>query len=164
VRALFAGVETQSGVRCYDAVRIEQGEVRMNVLREPRLALDDMLRFPVGTEIRRVPLEGLVSRGFVRSGAHTSRGILVAAGAGVLRGVRHMPVQGVQITPTLLAILGIPLARDMDGEPARGLFEQDWLREAPAVDSWRDALPPREISPSDPSRLEDRLRGLGYIE
>jgi len=165
VRALFAGAVTERGARCFDAVRIEAGEVRLDVLRAADLRADDVLRLPLGSEVRTVPLDALLTRERTRSGTHTPRGILVAAGAGVRRGVVLEPLDGAQVTPTLLAALGIPLARDMDGAPATALFEPGWLpAPPPPVETWDDRVPPPSAGPADPAHLEERLRGLGYVQ
>jgi hypothetical protein len=165
VRALFAGAVTGRGARCFHAVRVEADEVRLEIARAAELRADDVLHLPLGTEVRTVPLDALVTRERIRSGTHTPRGILVAVGAGVRRGVVLERLEGAQVTPTLLAALGIPLARDMDGRPATELFEPGWLPEPPPpVETWDDRVPPRSAEPSDPAHLEERLRGLGYVE
>ena len=89
-------------------------------------------------------------------------GVIFARGPGVPKAssIRGMSVN--DVTPTVLAWLGLPVARDMDGRPAPFL-------ELPArepVASY-DTTPIERMgegsSPAEPALLE-RLRALGYLE
>ena len=73
------------------------------------------------------------------------------------------------VTPTILAYLGLPVARDFDGRPAVEVFEESFLREHPVdyVDTYESGGPrgdevPLE-SPIDEG-IKEKLRSLGYIE
>jgi hypothetical protein len=84
-----------------------------------------------------------------------------------------LPVVGsiLDVTPTLLSIAGLPLARDMDGHTMKGLLDPRLLaRDRPdPVDSYDTAewLAARRGVPRardvDPERLE-QLRALGYVQ
>ena len=69
------------------------------------------------------------------------------------------------ITPTILHLLGLPLAPDMDGEILFDVLDAD-VRRAPVVvnDGYRDI--PREKILADGERelLRKKLRSLGYIQ
>lgn len=88
-------------------------------------------------------------------------GVVFAAGPGVAPRPPGPPTSVNDVTPTVLAFLGLPVARDMDGRPApfleRGSLE--W------IDSY-GALVRR--APAPPSGAEEEileeLESLGYIE
>jgi hypothetical protein len=103
--------------------------------------------------------------GGVFSGEHSDAppGILVAAGPGIPRGeVRGAGLQ--DIAPTVLALLGLPLARDLPGKVIDGLFAAP--PETGAVATYRD-LPrdgaPAAASPELDPAVRERLRALGYL-
>jgi hypothetical protein len=89
-------------------------------------------------------------------------GVVFARGRDVRRGASTEGVRVVDVTPTLLAWLGLPLARDMDGAPASFL-------EVPSrtpIDSY-DTTPIErvgETSPETEQRLIEELHELGYLE
>jgi predicted AlkP superfamily phosphohydrolase/phosphomutase len=59
---------------------------------------------------------------------HGPLGILVMKGAAFRKGV-HIPERSVRdITPTILALCGLPVGRDMDGAVIEDAFEPDFLR------------------------------------
>lgn len=104
--------------------------------------------------------------GGVFSGEHADAppGVLIAAGPGI----RHGEVHGASlqdIAPTVLALLGLPVARDLPGHVISELFAR-----APRVDAvptYRDL--PRATAPApapaevDPA-VRERLRALGYLQ
>ncbi|HEB91578.1 MAG TPA: hypothetical protein ENI85_18530 [Deltaproteobacteria bacterium] len=103
------------------------------------------------------------------TGGHESEkavnGILFARGPGVPRGKTILPsdVPGIaDITPTILAWLGLPVAADMDGHVAR-FVEIDSVEKVPSYDDI-----PVERETDDRGEVEDsimdQLRSLGYVE
>jgi predicted AlkP superfamily phosphohydrolase/phosphomutase len=98
-------------------------------------------------------------------------GVIILAGNHVQRGVQLKGATIRDITPTLLHLLGLPVARDMDGKVLLEAFDPDFVQAHPVrwVDSYespsverRDrngeqALPEEEV-------LQERLRSLGYLE
>lgn len=106
------------------------------------------------------------------SGSHHSEkaldGIIYAAGRGISPASVARNVSVVDITPTLLAYLGLPAAKDMDGKRAAFLETNDGAEQRPPIDSY-DVIALEFVNPSDiPSGVEDaiveQLRALGYIE
>jgi len=89
-----------------------------------------------------------------------------AAGAGAL------PVLGsvLDVTPTILALQGIPVGRDMDGAPMTSILTPERLARAPVTfvathddPAWlARRSSSRESNADDAERLE-QLRSLGYI-
>ena len=80
------------------------------------------------------------------------------------------------ITPTLLALMGLPVAADMDGEVATALIEKAFLADFPTLEratyedlSWLAARDRARSDVSDASRKDqderlEQLRALGYLE
>jgi predicted AlkP superfamily pyrophosphatase or phosphodiesterase len=100
---------------------------------------------------------------------HAFEGAYIIAGPGIRVGHRGDTATVVDVTPTLLAYLGLPVAEDMDGSPMLDVFEEDFLkanpvRTIPTYESGgpRDPEAPIE-SPMDEG-IKEKLRSLGYIE
>ncbi|MBD3348005.1 MAG: sulfatase-like hydrolase/transferase [Candidatus Eisenbacteria bacterium] len=100
---------------------------------------------------------------------HGIDGTFIFEGPGFRSGVRAGEASVVDVTPTLLAYLGLPVASDMDGEPLTEVFEPSFLEEHAIeyVDTYetgeRDYDEAPMESPMDEG-LKEKLRALGYIE
>ncbi len=106
----------------------------------------------------------------VLQGRHRPLGVLLAAGAGVRPGYRVEGARIVDVAPTLLYSLGLPIPDDLDGRPLVELFDDAFraahpLRRAPAVMSGGAAPDAGDRGPDDDdtAEMERRLRGLGYL-
>jgi predicted AlkP superfamily phosphohydrolase/phosphomutase len=106
--------------------------------------------------------------GFVQ-GRHRSTGILAAIGPDI-RSAGQMPVEGariVDVAPTLLFALGLPIPEDMDGLPLLELFTEDYRSSHPlrytAPESAAAMAPGPGDDEEDTAEMERRLRGLGYV-
>lgn len=102
------------------------------------------------------------------SGAHYSEkalhGIFFARGPGIPPGSSSEGMSINDVTPTILAWLGLPLARDMDGRVAPFLERDTGL--APESIASYDSDPVERLEGGDDSNAAvlDQLRSLGYIE
>jgi hypothetical protein len=103
--------------------------------------------------------------GGVFSGEHSDAppGILIAAGPGI----RHGEVQGaslLDVAPTVLAMLALPVPRDLPGHVLANLFTAPPRVEAIAtyddVPHEAPVPPPAELDPA----VRERLRALGYLQ
>ncbi len=99
---------------------------------------------------------------------HREDGIIAIAGPGVAAGSRIDGASILDVTPTVLAALDIPLGEDMDGRLLSAAFEPRWLEEHPVsfigtheTGERTDESEPIE-SPVDEQVIE-RLKALGYI-
>lgn len=95
---------------------------------------------------------------------HRRDGILVVSGPGVTAGADLGEVSMLDVAPTLLALLGLPLARDLPGRVMAAAFPEIDLGQS-WVDSYGDGrsqLPP--LPSPGAEDYEERLRALGYIE
>jgi predicted AlkP superfamily phosphohydrolase/phosphomutase len=98
---------------------------------------------------------------------HTLDGILIAWGAGVAAGQQITGAQIIDLAPTLLGVLGVPIPIEMDGQVLAELFVPGFLpelrRSAASEPSVADT-PQKSYSLDEEIAIEDRLRGLGYLD
>lgn len=99
------------------------------------------------------------------SGNHRPQGIVGFYGGGIKPG-RLAQFSSLDIAPTILALLGIPVALDMDGKPHLQIVEEV-SGKITSVDSY-DFLLSRDRQKRKGSfvdeALQERLRALGYIQ
>jgi len=100
---------------------------------------------------------------------HGFDGAIIIAGPGIKQNNRLPETSVVDVTPTMLAYLGLPTAADMDGSPVVEAFEPEFLAASPIdtiptyeTDGPRGDEAPME-SPLDEG-IKEKLRALGYIE
>jgi len=112
---------------------------------------------------------GLVAKPYeAQSGEHDLHGLFVAAGPAIRRGAEPREPRIFDIAPTLLAILGLPIARDFDGRVLREILAPDVLEDAPApIESWdrlwRRAEPEAAAAGGADEAFLEELRVLGYL-
>lgn len=103
---------------------------------------------------------------------HEKEGIFLAAGPGFAPGAKVTGASVLDVTPTLLHYLGLPVGKDMDGRVLTAAFEPDFAKEHPiryvnTHEPGGGASPVvAEFAPaSEGSRrdLEAGLRALGYL-
>ena len=94
--------------------------------------------------------------------AAAREGVIFARGRGIRRGASTEGVRVVDVTPTLLTWLELPLARDMDGAPAGFLDTPS----RPPIDTYDTTSIERvgETSAETEQRLIEELHELGYLE
>jgi predicted AlkP superfamily phosphohydrolase/phosphomutase len=103
-------------------------------------------------------------------GTHHPDGVFMAAGPGIRKGSGLLPFSIVDMTPTLLHALELPLPPDLDGVPTTAAFEPAWLAAHPVCYEEQAGRP--RLPPDDPSSLGAegdqeilrRLKALGYLE
>jgi hypothetical protein len=117
-------------------------------------------------ELRKGALEkGQVTVG--QTGIHHRNGLFLAAG-GPIRGNVRLKAELADLTPTILALLGLPLARDLPGRILEEVLEEDFLQRFPVryVDSYDPLVQRAKLAPDatlDESLQLEQLRALGYI-
>ncbi len=103
---------------------------------------------------------------------HEPYGIFLAAGPQIRKGEKLEGASVLDVTPTLLHYLGIPVARDMDGK-VLDIFETAFLENHPIryVATYEDPggrkSQPEYIEDYDPRELAENveaLRALGYVQ
>jgi len=106
------------------------------------------------------------------SGTHKSEaaleGILVAAGGPLLGGHRVDGASILDVAPTVLHLLGLPLPAGVEGHVLSAAFDAGWLAENPVRSGPAFAGLPVTAPPASgrdlEERLHDELRALGYVE
>ncbi len=109
----------------------------------------------------------LICPSFGPTGDHRMEGVLIASGPAVKAGARPEGATLLDITPTILHLLGVPVPADMDGRPLAELFDPT-IVPPPAQD---DASPPTLAEPiataayteEEDAAIQQRLADLGYL-
>lgn len=103
------------------------------------------------------------------TGEHNIIGVLIAAGPAFTAGGRVEGATVLDIAPTALAVMGLPVAKDMDGRPLTGIIREEHLALFPLtfVPSYEGLLP-RRAAEGGPAGMDEsikeQLKSLGYIE
>ncbi len=100
---------------------------------------------------------------------HSPYGIICMAGPGIKKGVPIMGAGLLDITPTLLTLLGLPVGKDMDGKVLVNVLETNHIPtpvlswDSIAGDSGMHA-PGTELDAEIEAQAMEQLIALGYIE
>jgi hypothetical protein len=101
------------------------------------------------------------------SGTHRPEGILFLRGPDVQAGVELQGASILDLAPTILYLLGVPVPDDMDGRVLVEALRKQRLRAQPI-----ESLPAEDVTTKEPDRdlteqeeeeIKDRLRALGYM-
>ena len=104
------------------------------------------------------------------SGIHRDLGVFVAAGPAIPAAREIGCVDLLDVTPTILYLLGVPVPDDMDGRVLVELFDPAFVEANPV--RMAPSAPTQKGPPGVPSAFEEdeeriireRLEGLGYID
>jgi len=109
--------------------------------------------------------------GHTFAGNHRDDGTIIMWGPGIRKG-KHLsdenPPYIWDVTPTILAIMGLPLAVDMDGSPITDAFDARFMQNfrprfvATYDVNYKAGERPASVPMS--AEYEERLRSLGYIQ
>jgi arylsulfatase A-like enzyme len=99
---------------------------------------------------------------------HGNNGVIIVSGPGIRRNFRIEEASVTDITPTILACYGLPVARDMDGRPLEAVFEPEFLRRHPIsfVDTYETGAARADTIPLETpldEAAKERLKSLGYL-
>jgi predicted AlkP superfamily phosphohydrolase/phosphomutase len=103
------------------------------------------------------------------AGIHQPAGILILLGPGVTPGARLPDQNMVDVLPTMLYALGLPVSTALDGAIVKTAFDPAYLAAHPPL--YSDAPGPDKTgqgapvgySPEDAAQIEARLAALGYL-
>jgi predicted AlkP superfamily phosphohydrolase/phosphomutase len=102
------------------------------------------------------------------TGSHRSQGVVIACGPQIKPGGTVFRATLYDIAPTILYLQGHPIPKDMDGRVLTDIFTQEYLRRHPVQQVEPTSIEPRaavpELDANDARKIEERLRGLGYID
>lgn len=96
------------------------------------------------------------------SGCHRRHGILIAWGDGILSGENLRGARIMDLAPTILHLMRLPVPDDMDGKVLTSAFDLDrpvtYEQVGVSEGTTHDGL-----SPDEAAEVEERLRSLGYL-
>jgi predicted AlkP superfamily phosphohydrolase/phosphomutase len=161
---LFEGVtDPESGDRVFDVT--DGGDLFPRDDSAPDLVLSGR----GGYEVLTMLTEEVFHDADTKAAGHRPEGVFFAWGPGMQGGSRVRDASVVDVAPTVLHAIGEPVPEHVDGDVLRAAFDPDGEpagRDPEFVDLDYDAGDPdgeRGVD-GDPGDVEDRLRGLGYIE
>jgi hypothetical protein len=108
------------------------------------------------------------------SGAHRPVGIFGASGPGIRKGFDAGELSILDVAPTILYSLGLPIYKSFEGRVPQEIFEKGIMENKP-INKAADPGEPQEtdqaaetetseMSEEDERVVMERLRELGYIE
>ena len=104
----------------------------------------------------------------VISGDHRLNGIFLGWGEHIRKGERVDNVHIMDLAPTILHTLGLPVLEDMDGRVLSEVFDKDFARDHQVAleDRRADSRQERTVpySREENEEIIERMRALGYIE
>lgn len=96
---------------------------------------------------------------------HRSYGIFAAMGPGIKKDELVYGANLLDITPTILAAMDLPIGKDMDGKALLNIFEEE--KELKYIDSWDNYIQRRTDGVADKVTAEESMKmliELGYVE
>lgn len=105
-------------------------------------------------------------------GTHHPEGVFIAGGPGIRKSERIDAFSIVDITPTLLYSLGLPIPEDLEGRANQAAFEREFVQANP-LQSGEPTLPTeaalaakkeQSMSAEEQQQVMERLQALGYVE
>jgi predicted AlkP superfamily phosphohydrolase/phosphomutase len=100
-------------------------------------------------------------------GTHRLNGILIARGRVLKTATDIKSAQLIDLAPTLLYLLGVPVPEDMDGKVLTSAVRPDFLAAHPVrggIASGVSETRPSGYTEEESAKVEERLRALGYLE
>ncbi len=96
------------------------------------------------------------------TGCHRLHGLLLAAGPHIRAGQAVESARIVDLAPTILHLLGLPVPDDMDGRVLTSLLTVDRPVQIEHIAA-TDTPAQQDLSAEDSAEVEERLRALGYL-
>lgn len=130
----------------------------------------DIVMLPHGLEYQAAGTSAFMQNGVIglprgNSGGHRMNGIWLLRGAGVQKGHKLENAQIIDLAPTLLYLMELPIPEDMDGEPLLSAFEPAVAQRPPKrsgrLGIGRDGE--GAYSDSEADEIVKRLADLGYV-
>ncbi len=100
------------------------------------------------------------------SGGHRRHGVFIACGPEVRRGPAVVGARIVDLAPTILHLMGVPVPDDMDGRVLEDILTGEFAARRQVVRqaaAWVDSSPV-DFSDDEQVEVEERLRALGYLD
>lgn len=102
------------------------------------------------------------------SGNHTPAGIFIVSGPSVRKGQRIHGARIIDVTPTILYLMGADIPQDVDGSVLVDAVERERLSVTPPTYAHAYAYGRKDeqtaLSDEDDEKVKEKLRGLGYLD
>lgn len=141
----------------YSGPCLEQAPDLFCIPRDWKYAAFGLLQFPS---------DNWLEPPFDRTGGHRMHGLLLSKGPGIRSSYRIDGASIVDLAPTILALLEVPIPSDMDGQVLASLFTDDFRRRLQikrSAEMFEGAYSPATFSREDEEAVHDILKGLGYV-
>ncbi len=133
--------------------------------------LPDILLLPrnleyIATGLSEFVSNAVIAPSFAYSGTHRMYGTFMLWGDGVKEGLTAEDAAIIDMAPTILHLLGLPVPRDMDGRVLTGLLDEEFAASRPVRYSDEEQVPGISgtgLSEEEAEEVKDRLRSLGYV-
>ncbi len=104
-----------------------------------------------------------------RSGNHTPKGIFIAKGKDFKKGLEVQGLELIDIAPTVLYLMGMPIPEDVDGKVAEDIFLDEFSAShsttySKSSDGEFSDNDLQGYSPEEEEKVAKTLRDMGYIE
>ena len=101
-------------------------------------------------------------------GTHRLNGVLIGGGPVLKNSVEVDNARLIDLAPTILYLLGVPVPDDMDGKVLTSIFRPEFLATHPFQEGdasgVSEAHPDSGYTDEESAKVEERLRALGYLE
>ena len=101
------------------------------------------------------------------SGSHRMDGLLMMKGRRIRRGAEIQGARILDLAPSILYLLGLPVFQEMDGKVLEGALEPQVLQQAPIRFTKEESLafqPETVYNEAEEEELKERLRSLNYLK
>lgn len=168
IRDKLLSLETQDGKRIFNEIRLINNPKDKNLDLEVKINLslspDDKLLINNDSNLLKkfiIP--------FIHSGDHSLEGVIIMSGKHIKKGKEIKGATIFDITPTILALLGIPIGKDMDGKVLVDAIKEDCFLKNPLsyIGSHDYGLIQRKKFTIDSyfdEKMKDRLKNIGYLQ
>jgi len=138
-----------------------------NLGKAPDLIVQLSPGFDVSGDDNRLLVSSTPVEKFVeKSGYHDMDGIFIARGPQFKKGKSLERGSLIDITATIIHLLGLPVPEDMDSRVMLDVFEDDYIESSKIAfgERLQAHVKTEEVSTDDEESMKNQLRSLGYLE
>jgi len=99
---------------------------------------------------------------------HRMNGLFILRGPGVRQGEQIQGARLIDLAPTIYALMGVPIPRDLDGQVLHQAFAPGYelipRYENRSVDDFARPDAAQVYSPAEEAAVAEQLRNLGYVD
>lgn len=102
-----------------------------------------------------------------RTGNHLPYGVLLARGRHIRKGVEIKGAELIDLAPTILHLMGVPVPDNMDGNVLVGMLTEEFVKDNPVklnLSENSKNAGSGDYSATDEDKVKEHLMSLGYIE